>query len=341
METIPLVSIGTTFRATDPDAQRAAVALGHALRHVGFAYIADHGVPQATLDAVFEASRAFHESPMERKQALGLNVFHRGYIGDSALRALAKNSNAQLPALNASLMIMHELAPDDPDLLAGKPLQGPNQWPDWLPGFRPAVTAYTDAIDKVARRLVQMIAVVLGLEQTALDAYFDKPTTFLRLLHYPSQPADAPANQFGFNPHTDFGVITLLAQRHSGLQVKPRGRDWIEAPPVEGTFVLNIGDMLARWTNGILVSTPHRVLNRGNASRLSVPYFFDPNMDAVIDTLPGCAGATNPSTEPPVRYGDYALGRIDRYGVRTAAAATANSAETMSGRTRSEHASVS
>jgi isopenicillin N synthase-like dioxygenase len=227
------------------------------------------------------------------------------------------------PNMSESLMVMHELPADDPGLLAGKPMQGPNQWPDWLPDVKPRIQAYIAEVDALSRYVVQLIALSLDLPAHALDHHFAHPTTFLRMLHYPPQPADE-SEQIGSAPHTDYGIITLLAQDDSGgLQVRPRGGDWIDAPPIPNTYVLNVADMLARWTNDRFVSTPHRVINRSGGDRYSLPYFFDPAMDALIECLPTCTDATHPPLYPPVRYGDYLMERLNRnYDYRRPLAST-------------------
>lgn len=266
-----------------------------------------------TRAAAFEASRRFHESPLEQKQSLAINAFHRGYMG-MATSTIVTSSVAKVtrPNMSESLMLMHELPPDDPGLRASLPLQGPNQWPQWLPEFRPAMTQYIGEVDALGRYVVRLIAMSLGLEATALDHHFDHPTTFLRALHYPPQ-APLENEQMGSAPHTDYGIITLLAQDDSGgLQVRPRGGDWIEAPPIADTYVLNVGDMLARWTNDRFVSTPHRVINRSGGDRYSLPYFLDPGMDALIECVPSCTDDTHPPLYPPVRYGDYLMERLNK-----------------------------
>jgi len=219
------------------------------------------------------------------------------------------------PNLSESLMIMHDVAPDDPRL--GEPLQGPNQWPDWLPEFRLAIDAYRCAVERVSRDIVRLIAVALDLPAISLDGYFQRPTSFLRLLHYPPHPVDASDDQFGSAPHTDYGIITLLAQDNSGgMQVRRRDASgdggWIDAAPLPGTFVLNVADMLARWTNDRFVSTPHRVVNRSGGDRYSLPFFFDTDMDATIECLPTCTGPGNKPRYQPVRYGDYLMDRLNR-----------------------------
>ena len=320
-EAIPIVDLGHSLDAGGTAAVQAARQLHHALASIGFAYITNHTVSEEALKGAFEASRQFHASSLERKQSIAINRFHRGYMG-LATSTIVTSSVARVtrPNLSESLMLMHELPPDDPDLLAGKPLQGPNQWPDWLPTFRPAIERYIREVDALARHVIRLIAMSLGMPADSLDRFFRKPTTFLRLLHYPPQPPQSDAEQFGSAPHTDYGIITLLAQDDSGgLQVRPRVGEWIDAPPLPGTFVLNVADMLARWTNNRYVSTPHRVINRSGGDRYSLPYFFDAGMDETIECLSACTDAATPPRYPPVRYGDYLMERLDRnYNYRNA-----------------------
>ena len=307
MDALPVVDIA---------APGAAAALGRALEEIGFAYIAGHGVPQSTIDGAFAASRAFHTSPLAQKRSLAINEWHRGYMGMATSTVVTSSvATVTRPNLSESLMIMHDVAPDDPRF--GEKLQGPNQWPDWLPEFRLAIDAYRGAVERVSRDIVRLIAVALDLPREFLDRHFERPTSFLRLLHYPPHPADASDDQFGSAPHTDYGIVTLLAQDDSGgLHVRRRDASgdggWIDAEPLPGTFVLNVADMLARWTNDRFVSTPHRVVNRSGGDRYSLPFFFDTDMDAVIECLPTCTGPGNLPRYEPVRYGDYLMDRLNR-----------------------------
>jgi isopenicillin N synthase-like dioxygenase len=313
MKSIPLIDLAGDLDAGSAASKAAARGLGEALSTVGFAYLGGHNVAPATRAAAFDAVREFHASTPEQKQSVAINGFHRGYMG-LATSTIVTSSVAKVtrPNMSESLMLMHELPPDDSDLLAGKPLQGPNQWPDWVPNFRPRIEQYLQEVDTLSRHVVRLVALALGLPATALDHHFGKPTTFLRLLHYPPQPVNE-ADQVGSAPHTDYGIVTLLAQDDSGgLQVRPRGGDWIEAPPIPDTYVLNVGDMLARWTNERFVSTPHRVINRSGRDRYSLPYFFDPGMDARIECLPTCTDAAHPPRHAPVRYGDYLMERLNK-----------------------------
>ena len=309
MTDLPIVSmsgLGT------PDAdRRIARALDVAFSATGFAYFRDIGVPPALVQAVFAASRQFHALPDADKRALSMNRFHRGYMAPNTSVILTSSVAAVTrPNYSESLMLLHELAPDDPR--QGQPLQGPNQYPD-IPGFRAATAAYEAAMRAFCQRLLRPMALALALQPDALAPFFAAPTTFLRLLHYPPQPPDSPDDAFGSAPHTDYGCITVLAQDSAGgLEVRDNDGTWLKAPPIDGTWVVNVADMLSRWTNGRWQSTPHRVKNLSGTDRYSIPYFFDMDMDATVACLPSCTDAAHPPQHPPVRYGDYLMQRLDK-----------------------------
>lgn len=305
--------------------EAADVALARRLDAVfstlGFCYFRDIGIDQTLVDAVFDASRRFHALPEATKRSLTMNATHRGYMAPNT-SAIVTSSVAQVkrPNYSESLMIMHEVAPDDPRW--GTELHGPNQWPD-LPGFKETVKAYEKAIHGFCMKLLGPMAMALGLPPTWFTPYFADATTFLRMLHYPPQPADSPDDAFGSAPHTDYGFLTILCQDDTGgLEVRRADGTWLKAPPVPGTWVVNVADMLSRWSNGRWQSTPHRVKNLSGRDRFSVPYFFDMSMDSVVTCAPTCTDATNPPRFAPVRYGDYLMERLDKnYAYRNRAGA--------------------
>ena len=302
---LPIIDFGTTDEAA------IGRQLDEAFSGTGFCYFRDIGVDQALVDRVFAASRRFHEQDMPAKQALAMNAFHRGYMAPkTSLIATSTVARVTQPNYSESLMLMHELAADDPR--QGEPLQGPNQYPD-IPGFREDVAAYEAAMREFCTRLLRPMALALGLDADWFASYFRRPTTFLRLLHYPPQQPAAPDDAFGSAPHTDYGFITVLAQDNSGgLQVRRADGTWLAAVPIPGTWVVNVADMLSRWTNGRWQSTPHRVKNLSGGDRYSCPYFFDMDMDSVVECVPSCADATHPPRYDPVRYGDYLMERLDK-----------------------------
>jgi len=302
----------TAIPVIDLESPDVAEAFRRAYGDVGFAYLEGHGVPQELVDAAFAASERFHALPLEEKLALKVNAQHRGYMPFAESKIVSSSiQKATKPNLSESLMVMHDVEPGDPSR-RDDPLAGPNQWPA-IAGFREVTTAYELALQGLARRLVGVFESALGAETGTLARSFEHPTTFLRLLHYPPQDPTAPDDEFGSNPHTDYGFLTILAQDSSGgLQVRaPDGETWLDAPPRPGAFVLNVGDIGERWSNGTLHSTPHRVLNRTGRDRYSIPYFFDPAAVAVVSPLPMCIPAGEEPRFDAVTYGDYLLAKLN------------------------------
>jgi isopenicillin N synthase-like dioxygenase len=173
---------------------------------------------------------------------------------------------------------------------------GHNQWPSQLPGFREQMLTYRAAVTELGDRLLSLLALSLELPSNWFVPYFDMPVGTLRLIKYPPHPADAGANQIGAGAHTDWGGITILAQDNvGGLEVRNAAGDWIEALPLRDTFIINLGDLMARWTNGIYNSNLHRVKNNSSGrDRYSVPYFYGPRPDAMIEPMPGCLDNDHP-----------------------------------------------
>jgi len=294
-----------------PEAARAAsvAALGAALEASGFATIAGHGVPQPLIDRLFALTRAFHALPFDTKMKIVINADNRGYLrlatSTIVTSTVAKNTR---PNQSESLIFMHE---DIPARLAGTPLQGPNQWPEELPGFRDVVPEYMARLTELGRTVAGAVAEYLGLARDWFAPHLVEPTQGLRLLHYPPQP-DEP-DLYGSAPHTDYGFITMLAQDEvGGLEVRNGGGAWVPAPPIPGTFVMNVGDMLTRWSNGRLPSVPHRARNVGNRDRYSMPFFFDAAMDTIISCPPALLAKGETALYPPFCYGDYLLERLNK-----------------------------
>jgi isopenicillin N synthase-like dioxygenase len=311
---IPVLDVSGLYTPEETAIRDVASALRGQLESVGFLYVAGHRVPRAAVEAVRDMSKAFFALPEPEKLKLRIDRNFRGYL-PFAGSTIVTSSVAKVakPNQSESIFFMHEVAPEDPDALANNPLQGPNQWPDevTLPGFRSVIDRYVAEMSDLARRLVHAIALAIGLPADSMDRFFAKPMTFLRLLHYPTQPDEA--GLFGSAPHTDYGYITLLAQDDvGGLEVKNKAGEWIAASPIPDTFVMNVGDILARWTNDRFVSTPHRVINRSRRERYSQPFFFDPAMEEMIETLLTCVPAGAQPKYPPVCYGDYLMERIDK-----------------------------
>jgi isopenicillin N synthase-like dioxygenase len=267
----------------------------------GFGYVVGHPIPHDLVEAVFAQSCRFHAQPLAEKLRIRVDGSHRGYIPfGTSTDVTSSVDTVTKPNVSESLMMLRDLAPDHPDVLGGAYLSGANQWPE-LPGFREVMVEYHQHMSRFARSMIGVFAEALDDDGTMASA-FDSPTTWLRLLHYPPQDSQSPADEYGSAPHRDFGAITLLATDDvGGLSVRTPGGEWLDVPPVAGAFVMNVGDMLHRWSNGRLLSTPHRVTNRSGRERYSVPFFFDPHVDTVITPLPSCG---EPRFEPLV-FGDF------------------------------------
>ena len=305
MTAIPVIDIAPLM-AGRTDA--VAAEIGAACRGPGFFYITGHGLPPEMLSGIFAEARRLFEAPepVRAAVALGPTTGNRGYV---PLRGEALDPS-QPADLKQAFNVGLELAPDDPELLAGAMFRAPNLWPD-LPGFRAAVLAYFEAVWGVGVALHRAFAADLGLAPDFFEDKLDRPMATLRLLHYPARPATMEAGQMGAGEHTDYGNVTLLlTDEVAGLEVRTRAGEWIAAPHIPGAFVCNIGDCLMRWTNDVYVSTPHRVVNPAGRERQSVAFFLDPNPEAEVACLPGCLAPGETPKYPPLRADAYLLSRL-------------------------------
>lgn len=305
---IPVVDLAPFLSGGD---RRAAVAeVGRACREVGFLYVRNHGVPDDLIARVFAAATSYFALPLADKmgQHIKKSPHHRGYFP-----LFEENTDPNLTAdLKEGFDLAMELGPDDPDVRKGTPLHGPNVWPGALPGFRDTCLAYHGAMTDLARTLLRAFALALDIDEFFFRDKVSKPLAQLRLLHYPPQTGHVESRTLGCGAHTDYGCLTILAQDgNGGLQLQNCRGDWIEAPPIPGTFVINVGDQMARWTNDIFPSTPHRVINTSGRERYSIPFFFDPNYDAHIACLPNCQGPERPVRYTPVLAGPYLVQRFN------------------------------
>jgi isopenicillin N synthase-like dioxygenase len=290
---IPVVDLETS-----PDA--AATAIHRACRETGFFYIANHGVPSGLVEAQFDWARRFFSLPLEEKQTLHMSrsPSAAGYepIGGQRLDSQDAGADSAPPDLKESYYCATELASDHP--LARKRIRGfgHNQWPANLPGFREQMLRYHAAMSALGNRLLSLIALSLELPENWFTPQYDTPLAMLRLIRYPPQPGSAEFNQIGAGAHTDWGDVTILAQDMiGGLEVQNASGHWIEAAPIHGAFVINIGDLMARRTNGIYNSNMHRVKNnRSKSDRYSIPFFYSPRPDVLIEPMPGCVDASLP-----------------------------------------------
>ena len=263
-----------------PDAPQR---IDRACRDLGFFRLTGHGVAPELLDRMDALARRFFAQPDEAKAAVAMPLAGPAWRGWFPVQGEVTSG---VPDRKEGLYVGVEHPPDHPRVLTGTPLHGANLFP---PGeLGPAIMAWIDALVPVANRVMEAIAVGLGLEPDWFARHLTSdPTVLFRIFHYPAMPDNATAPEWGVGEHTDYGLLTLLAQDDSGgLQVCTPTGDWLDVPTERGVLVCNIGDMLDRLTEGRYRSTPHRVRNLSGRSRLSFPLFFDPSWDAVVTPLP-------------------------------------------------------
>ena len=269
-----------------------------AYSETGFGYVVNHGVDAKLRADIFKASRAFHDLPEATKQQIALDGNHRGYIAiNTSTDVNSDLAEVKKPNQSASFMMMREDTSIDPAVY----LSGPNQWPE-MEGFRDTCELYSEAMCQLGYRLMSLALKAIGASENAVLEAFEEPTIWLRLLKYPPQPPQSPDDIYGSAPHKDFGCLTLLAQDDvGGLQVQTPSGKWVDAPPMPDAFVVNIGDMLHRMSNGKLLSTPHRVINSTGKQRYSVPFFYDPNVSLDVTPLQG----TGDPKFDTINFGDF------------------------------------
>ncbi len=296
---------GGDLKAQGDDLKALAAQLRDACTQTAFFYIANHGVPEAIITQTLAASRRFFEGDPAIREGALRNRFNRGYLPIGTSKVTDKE-----PDLKDSFDLGVDLPLDHPAVAAGTPFHGPNHWPQ-MPDFRAPVEAYFDAVWQLGLRLLRLFAHALDLPEDYFTRLYATPNISTRLLHYPKPPEDRLGMAIGSNEHTDFGVITILYQDPAGgLELQKPDGEWIAAPYLPGTFVINLGDLMARWTNDLFRSNRHRVVNRLGRERYSIATFFNPTHETVITCLPTCLGPGGTAKYQPIGAGQYVSDRI-------------------------------
>ena len=304
------------IRLDDPDKNKLAETLKFTCEDIGFFYLEGHGLDEELIDKVLQQTSLLFKMSISSKKALTDSVMSRGYtaMGEETLDPESQSQGDTKEGFYIGL----EVGKEDPRYNPAK-LCGPNQWPspETTPDmkdcqeFRTVMETYFGKMCQLGLRTVQMIALSLGLEKHFFDESFSQPMAALRLLHYSAIKSCPEEGVFGVGAHTDYGMLTLLlTDENKGLQVFTKQNEWVDVPPRKGAFIVNLGDMLERWSNGKFRSTKHRVLTTGDAERISVPFFYEPNFDTVVKCLETCCSETNPPKHPATTSGQHLL---DKY----------------------------
>ena len=285
---LPVIDISGLSSNRAIERQKVGAQLRAACLDKGFFYISNHGVPESLIDDVFREAAAFFALPAEQKSEVdkAKSKANRGY---EPLQGQTLEAGAP-PDLKEGYYIGPEHSPDDPRVVAGMFNHGANQWPAQRPNFRPVMLVYLQVMLDLSARMMSGIALSLDLPEDYFAHYCSNVMATVRLLHYPPHPAQALPGQKGAGAHTDFGGLTLLRQDdNGGLQVWDQTSEaWIHAEPIPATYVLNLGDMIARWTNDRYRSTVHRVVNASGRERYSVPFFYTGNYAHKVECIPTC-----------------------------------------------------
>jgi isopenicillin N synthase-like dioxygenase len=314
--TVPIIDLAPNWTGSPASKLALAHEIDEACRDIGFLIIAGHGIPLDLIAAVDEVSRAFFDLPLAEKMQVVRPApdITRGYIpieGESVARSRGEYAPGDL---NESFMIGPVDVGSDAyyvSAAAGKHF-APNLWPKRPEALRDLYTTYYRAMSELARSLIRLFALALDQPETFFDDKIDKHISRLRVRNYPAPLTPPEPGQLRAGAHSDYGSLTILKteDKPGGLQVYNKAGDWTDVPVVPGCFVVNLGDLMARWTNDQWVSTLHRVVNppdnlASESRRQSLVFFHNPNYDAVIECIPSCQSRDNPPKYPVTTSGEH------------------------------------
>ncbi|WP_295479389.1 2-oxoglutarate and iron-dependent oxygenase domain-containing protein [uncultured Pseudomonas sp.] len=300
-EAIPLID-AAALRPGRPIPLELVDAVDSACRGMGFFTVVNHAVDTALISNVFAQLKSLFDLPSAEKQKIEIHKspFMRGYFSEGA-----DKSDGVLGDIKEGFDMATDLPVTDPYVRAKLPFYGPNAWPAALPDFRHVMTDYHKQTLAFGKDLLRVFALALDVPASYFDEKFTKPMAQLRLLRYPSIKY-RPGMPIGAGEHTDFGWITMILQDNAGgLEVQSTSGAWIKAAPIDNAFVVNVGDLMQRWTNDRYKATLHRVINTSGRVRHSAAFFMDPDYTAKVECLHSCQSVRAPSKYPPILAGEY------------------------------------
>lgn len=298
---LPLISVSGLKHGNNARFLDVADEIGNAARTIGFFRICDHGINLSLIEDVYRVAEQFFglQDDYKNQYYIAKSTNHRGYVPFTEKGDYPDEVHRSYEAFDLGLDLPH----DDPDYLAGNGVLGPNVWPH-LAGFREVVAAYYNEVSALGRLICGALEAHLGLPKGAMTGQMSKPISQLRLLHYVRQASTAQRKSVNMGAHTDYECLTLLHTRNQGLQVMTQNDRWLDVPVDPNVLIVNIGDMMEAWTNGIFRSTPHRVLNL-KPERFSLPYFVATNYDTVIKPFPQLIATGHRAQYEPFRAGEH------------------------------------
>jgi isopenicillin N synthase-like dioxygenase len=317
LQSVPVIDIEPMRSGDRIRKERLAEEIDRACREIGFLVIAGHGVDASSIDDINDVTRRFFDLPLDRKLAVERPNpdVSRGYVGlEGESVGRARDKSVKLGDLNESFIVGPIRVPEPEYAFAPEAGQhfAPNLWPEDLPEMEGIYRRYYEEIDQVAVELMRLFALALGLDEHYFDGLVDRTISRIRARNYPPPERTPAPGQLRAGAHSDYGTLTILLaeDRPGGLQVWADEAEWVDVPIIPGTFIVNIGDLMARWTNDRWVSTLHRVVNPptdaySRSRRQSIVYFHNPNYDAVISAIETCVAPGEEPKYEPVTSGEY------------------------------------
>ena len=303
-ERVPVIDI----KKINSESNKIEIAkeLYKASTDLGFIYIKNHDISENLINDLRKDGLNFFRSSTDYKSKVLITKKHRGWLGFGG----AIMGDKAKPDLKESFIWGYQY--DDGSLPDDHQLRGVNKWPKFLPSLQQNAMSYFHQINELAKNLLTCFAMGLNLKENFFIRNCNAPLSRASLVYYPDQPKEMGEMQFGVSEHTDFGLLTILCQDSvGGLQIKGLDGQWFHAPPIDGTLIVNVADLLSRWTGGIYKSTPHRVVNSSGKERLSIVLAFDPDPETLINPgeIPEIENNTN---EEPITCGDYLIWRFNK-----------------------------
>jgi len=322
---VPIIDMSES-RLRSPESKKAlADEIAEACGTVGFLYLKNHPIPQSDIDDIFKVAREFFALPQEAKDEVSMTK-NRSFQGYLPMLTKGKGKANITANKQEAFQFRRPLPPDDPDLLAGTRLAGEIPWPSALPQLKTVALRYHEKMCSFGNLMIELFELGLDLPKDEIKKHFKKDMNALRMIHYPPQAPDESGENLGTRAHTDTDAFTFVYQDDTGgLEIRNKDGEWMGVPPIPGTYVLNIGEVMKVWTDAVFSSTPHRVINRYGKQRFSVPFFMFPTYDEVISPKiknpdPANVGPENFHTsmprDKPFVWGEFKAANYDRINPR-------------------------
>ena len=303
VDVVPVIDFSPMLSSRAEERQKIAGELRRACTEVGFFYLKNHGLSEPVIRRAYEAMQRFFALPLAEKMRVHYLTTpnHRGYVAPGDITADHELKGGDM---HEAFEAAQDLPADDPDYLNGIKFYGPNWWPAEPVDFRWAIGTYIDTQLEFGRLMLRAFALALDLPEAYFEPLYTKPLSRLRACYYPPQDPDWDITRIGIGAHTDYEIFTTVWQSpQPGLQVQGVNGDWIEVTPIDGTFVINLGNLMQRWSNDVFLSRPHRVVNLTHEPRFSLVQFFGVNYDAELDAFPTCKSPERPAKYPAISCG--------------------------------------